>query len=122
MNEETTKLLEQLAQKLGTTTEYLWAILVKQAPIDSAITLFQFALIGIFGYALFRTHKWLCASEKYEKSRYEYYEEYATYPMAVAFAIFVILAVFAFFCIEEVIYGFLNPEYWALKRVFSLIK
>lgn len=37
MNEQTVKLVEQLAQKLGTTTEYLWNVLIKQAPISAAI-------------------------------------------------------------------------------------
>lgn len=35
MNEGTERLLTQLAEKLGTTTEYLWAVLLKQAPIDA---------------------------------------------------------------------------------------
>lgn len=39
MEEKTIKLIEQLAQKLGTTTEYLWAVLLKQAPIDATVVL-----------------------------------------------------------------------------------
>lgn len=33
MNEQTTKLIEQLAKELGTTAEYLWTVLLKQSPI-----------------------------------------------------------------------------------------
>lgn len=36
MNEETSKLIRELADKLGTTAEHLWSVLVKQAPISSA--------------------------------------------------------------------------------------
>ena len=117
MNEQTTKLLEQLAQKLGTTTEYLWAILIKQAPIDSAVTLFQFLIIALYGYILFRLNKWF-----FLKKIYERYEEFVGIPMLFGLIVFLILAICAFFSISDVFYGFLNPEYWALKKVFSLIK
>ena len=33
--EQLTQLLAQLAERLGTTTEYLWGVLIKQAYINS---------------------------------------------------------------------------------------
>lgn len=41
MNNETLQALTELAQKMGTTTEYLWSILIAQARIDG-----YFYLIG----------------------------------------------------------------------------
>ena len=77
MNEQTTKLIEQLAQKLGTTTEYLWSVLLKQAPIDATVTLFQTLCVMLFGLALWKIHKHLLKKEsedKYSKTGYEKYE------------------------------------------------
>ena len=44
--------LEQLAFKLGTTTEKIWVVLLKQAPISAMVDIvcwIFFLLIGIFG-------------------------------------------------------------------------
>lgn len=125
MNEQTTKLIEQLAQQLGTTTQYLWAVLTKQAPIDSAVTLLQFILIGIFGYTIFRIHKKLSLTKEYDgytQTGYSHYGELAYIPMLFAMIIFSIVVLCAFFAIPGVFYGFLNPEYWALQQVFNLMK
>ena len=125
MNEQTTKLIEQLAQQLGTTTQYLWAVLIKQAPIDSAVTLLQFILIGVFGYTIFAIHKKLSLTKEYgeyTRTGYSHYEELASIPMFFAMIIFAIVVLCAFFSIPEVFYGFFNPEYWALQQVFKLMK
>jgi len=124
MKEETTKLIEQMAQQLGTTTEYLWSVLIKQAPIDATVTLFQFVIIGVFGYMLFRIHKKLSLTKEYDgynRTGYCHYEELAVIPMLFAMVIFAIVVLCAFFAIPEVIYGFFNPEYWALQQVIKLI-
>lgn len=124
MNEQTTKLIEQLAQKLGTTTEYLWSVLLKQAQIQSMVTLFQFLLIAILGYVLFKIHKSLSIVKDYDghhETGYSHYEDSNTI-MIIAGAIFAILVLLAFFCIGDVFNGFFNPEYWALSKVLSVIK
>lgn len=128
MNEQTAKLIEQLSQKLGTTTEYLWAVLLKQAQIQAMVTLFQFLLIAIFGYVLLKIHKSLSVKKDYNgyngynETGYSHYEEKVGIPMVIGVIIFVILAICAFFCIEDVFNGFLNPEYWALSKALSVVK
>ena len=42
MNEQTTILLQKLSESLGTTSEYLWAVLIKQAPISATISMVIF--------------------------------------------------------------------------------
>lgn len=125
MNEQTAKLIEQLAQKLGTTTEYLWSVLLKQAQIQAMVTLFQFLLIAIFGYVLLKIHKSLSVKKDYNgynETGYSHYEEKVGIPMVVGVVIFAFLAICAFFCIEDVFNGFFNPEYWALSKVLSAVK
>jgi len=120
MNEQTTKLIEQLSQKLGTTTEYLWSVLLKQAPIDATVTLFQTLCVMLFGLALWKIHKRLMKKEsedKYSETGYEKYEEGAIVPMIIATIIFAILFTIYFCCIGDIVNGYFNPEYWALERI-----
>lgn len=121
MNEQTNQLIEKLAQKLGTTTEYLWGVLIQQAKIDAITTLFQFGLIALFGYILYRLNK---------KFRVECENGYDTYYlsdstgwiMGICFGVWCLLTFIAFFCIPDVINGLINPEYWALDKVLTTIK
>lgn len=48
MNEQTTKLIEQLATKLGTTVEYLYNVLIQQARVE-IITFFVVLCLTIAG-------------------------------------------------------------------------
>ena len=122
MNDNTTKLLEQLAAKFGTTTEYLWMVLLRQAPIDSTINLIQIALVMLFGWFLYKTHKRLMKKDgegNYAKTYYEKYEAGAVIPMVIGAIIFAIFFLASFFCIPDVINGYFNPEYWALDKILS---
>lgn len=121
MEKEQNELLQQLAEKMGTTTEYLWSVLLKQAPIDSTTTLIQIALVVLFGYVIYKLH--LKFSKKKEDG---YSNEYDNNPqieilMFVSVCIFGILAIASFFCIQSVINGYVNPEYWALKQILDTI-
>lgn len=125
MNEQTTKLLETLAQKLGTTTEYLWSVLLKQAPIDATITLIQTLLIALFGFILYRTHKRFLKVVETEYSRYTIYSKYeegAAIPMIIAFVLFLIFSCCAFLDINDIVNGYFNPEYWALDKIMNTMK
>ena len=122
MNDNTTKLIEQLAQKLGTTSQYLWNVLLKQAPIDATITLVQTLVILIFGYILFKLHKRLSKEKDYngyKETGYAHYEELAAFPMIIAAIAFTILIIFCFCCFSDIVNGYFNPEYWALNKVLS---
>lgn len=120
--EELTNVLSQLAEKLGTTTEYLWSVLIKQAPISALTTLFQMVLFVVVGIILFKIHKWLCQTpEGNYNSRYDDYEELAVIPMLLAGIGYIIVMIILFFCISDVVNGFFNPEYWALKEILGKI-
>ncbi len=123
MNEQTTKLLEQLASKLGTTTQYLWSILIKQAPIDAIITLIQGVVIVLLGYGLYKIHKKLMQkpADDYHDNMYDKYEVIAAMPMIIALVFWLTIVVMWVCCIGDIVNGFFNPEYWALHKVFTLI-
>jgi hypothetical protein len=122
MNEQTTKLVEQLAIKLGTTADYLWSVLLKQAPISALTDLIYFMLISIGGIILFKTHKSFSKpgedtwENKYDKS------DGLVVAMGVIAVIWVLLFIVAFLSLGNVINGFFNPEYWALNQILSNLK
>lgn len=120
MDTETAKIIQQLADKLGTTVEKLWGALVRQAPIASATDLVILAIalaavpvtvrltkrefqridlpddgvdreIGVFTTTLFST---LCA------------------------AAFVVACHYVS-NLGTILSGFFNPEYWALKQIIK---
>lgn len=126
MNDNTARLIEQLAQKLGTTSEYLWSVLLKQAPIEATITLIQTGLVALFGLVLWCVHKKLSntiVDNDYGKGNmYDKYELSAGVPMLLGLVIFVILSITAFFCFGEIINGYFNPEYWAFDHILRSLK
>ena len=44
MDSQSAVVIQNLANKLGTTSEYLWAVLIKQAPISGTVDLILYAL------------------------------------------------------------------------------
>lgn len=122
MNEQSTKLLEQLAYKLGTTTEYLWGVLIKQAPIAATTQLCQTIGVIIFGFILWKIHKYLLKENDKGYSRYSTYEEGAAIPMVIGLIIFMFCIIACFICFSDVINGYFNPEYWALDSILNKCK
>ena len=120
--EELTPLLEKLAEKLGTTTEYLWGVLLKQAPITAATELVYLVLVILGGIVLYKVHKRLSKEVDGNNSIYYEAEELVIAPMVIAAIIWGVLFIICFFSIGTMVTGFLNPEYWALDEIMSLIK
>lgn len=127
MNEQTLKLIDSLSQKLGTTSEYLWGILIKQARIDSIIGIGYIILVAGIGYGLWNVHTKLLKKIP-SQNEYEYssnsYDKYDTVPviMIIVAIIWFVLAIIGFCYIGNVFTGFYNPEYWALDKILSSLK
>ena len=120
--ENLTALLEKLAEKLGTTTEYLWGVLIRQAPISAITDLIYFMLVILGGIALYKIHKRLMKEDESGDSVYYNLEEGAIVPMAIAVIIWAVIFIICFFSLGNMINGFFNPEYWALDEVLGLCK
>jgi heme/copper-type cytochrome/quinol oxidase subunit 2 len=120
MNEQTTKLIEQLAQKLGTTSEYLWSILVKQAPIEATISLILFLLTWVLLFILWKTHRFLLKEDESGDNLY-YEKDYLEIVMIMASFIWVFLLILSTINFLNNISGYFNPEYWALKNILGAL-
>jgi len=123
MNEQTTSLLRELASKLGTTAQNLWAILLHQAPIDATITLIQCIVLIAFPIVLYRVHLKLLVEDdtNYQYDKYENNDAYAPIMIFLAIGAFagLILVVCSF---NEIFNGYFNPQYWALEQILETIK
>ena len=111
MNQETLKLIESLATKLGVTSEHLWGVLLKQERIDamfalSGIIIFLFVILGLLLIAFLNWN-----SKNLDEQKIS------------------LLAVGLFFSIGLFIYSsysfvqpFFNPEYEALKKLIEIAR
>lgn len=122
MNDNTTKLLQELAAKMGTTTEYLWAVLLKQAHISAITSLFQYAIIALAGILLYKLHIKFSMKDKNGTSLYYRKETALEMPMVLCAVALGLISIFSFMTIGDVVNGLVNPEYWALDQIISKLK
>lgn len=111
MNQETIKLLETIAAKLGVTADMLWAALIKQAPISSTIDtiliLLYFVIVGL-------VHRMI---RRADVSKFDDDESARTVVLGCYWIVFGIAGFFLITQAPLVIAGWFNPEYWALKQL-----
>lgn len=119
MNNEQTKLLEQLAAKLGTTVDMVWATMLVQARIDAVVSLLVLALMVII------TSR---ASVQFKTALYEHKTVDSDGTAAVAIslgAVSVMLGtmtlVYTTTVANRIVSGFLNPEYVAITKIAAML-
>ena len=126
MNENTTKLLEKLAEKLGTTSEYLWSVLLKQAPIDATVGLIQLIIVCVVIYLLYKLHiKFMGDMPSDENNNYtqSYYNSSDGY-IAMMVVAGIVVTIFLIICvcsIGSIVSGYFHPEYWALHEILGQV-
>lgn len=108
------ELLSKLAEKFGTTSEYLWGVLVRQAYIDGIQIIICFSLTCIGLGVLYGLHRKFSRTDKYG-------DDTIVFPMVLASIILSFLFMASFVGIIMSITNFINPEYWALKQVLNAI-
>ncbi len=121
MNDQTLKLAERLAQKSGTTAEYLWQVLLKQAPISAAIDLMYFVLAIIGGFVIYRLNKHFLKLTAQGNNIYKE-QEWIAIIMFVCLVVCAAMIMVCFLSFGNIINGFFNPEYWALDKILSSCK
>jgi phosphoglycerol transferase MdoB-like AlkP superfamily enzyme len=121
MDDKTLLALGMLAEKLGTTSEYLWGALLKQAPISGVVDLVVLIafVVAVWFWAKFVKFKTTPAAptDECKYPRAEWSEE-----LAAAAWLSVVVAVFIFVCVfakslQGIVAAFFNPEFWALKQI-----
>jgi hypothetical protein len=122
MNEQQTKLIEQLAMKLGTTTEYLWGIMCRQAQIDAIISiiLVGVAILGSIALviAVRKIYNDLGRDAVWIRDGHDYIIP-VMFWLCVGWLAFDIVTMFS---ISNIVTALSNPEYWALEKIMEMIK
>lgn len=117
MSENTEKLLQDLAEKLGTTTEYLWGIIVAEAKYDVLISSIQMVFMAAIVIVTIKLHLKFSKEEKNGESMYYRKEELLVVPMIFAAITSVIMIIFFLSGFNELVSAIFNPEYWALRQI-----
>lgn len=115
MNDQITILLQKLSEKLGTTSEYLWGVLIKQAYIDATISTVIFLIACLGCFLIFKLHKKFSREEKYD-------EDFLPPAMVIGSFIWGLITIITFCTFVSDLSGFFNPEYKALRQILSSLK
>ena len=123
MDDKTLQALTTLAAKLGTTAEYLWGVLLRQAPITGAIDLAVMAAwVGMAVFLIRLVRRKTKTPAKTEEDRYpsaEWGEEGAVFSWAGAIGFALVAALIVGSQLSSVVAALANPEYWALKQILK---
>lgn len=112
MNGKTIELINQMADKLGTTAEHLWGVLVKQAVVGAYAHMITWAFFGILCAAT------LALTQK--RARRDFAEDEIS-ASSVIFCVGVLATGIWLLVVSTnlswIITRLANPEYWALDRI-----
>ena len=115
MKEQLMSMLEALAQTLGTTTELLWDVLVKQAVVEAQIwVIWGVVWVVVWGIMALSSAATALIGRKQE------WELWGCWFTLTVFAVFM-----GSVCVIECYSGYLtvsqNPEFWALNEILNTI-
>jgi hypothetical protein len=121
VDDKTLQALTALANKLGTTAEYLWGVLLRQAPITGAIDIaLMAAWVAItWMWCRFVLRK-TTEPEETDADRYpraDWSDEAAFFAWLSAIAIVCVTVLIVTSSLATAIAALVNPEYWALRHI-----
>ena len=111
MDDKTLSALTLLATKLGTTSEYLWSALLRQAPISGIADIIFLAL---WGALLVRLVIWMN-----KKAKNIMDAEAAFLGWVGVWSMIFLYVIIVSLNLNILIASFANPEYWALKQIIK---
>jgi len=115
--DQITKLLEQLAIKLGTTVEYLWGVLIKQAHVNAIVNL---TFVGVSGLVIVIGLMFIPKIIKLDNEKRTWDEMSIRNTTWIIYGIVnTILLLILVMCLVPAITQLLNPEYWALQEILN---
>jgi hypothetical protein len=123
MDQNTLQALTALAQKLGTTAEHLWGVLLRQAPISGAIELAFMTGMVVACVIWWRvviaktTRRKQSDDDRYPRAEWE--EEGAFFAVASAATLSLVTLIVCAEGFTLALAAFVNPEYWALRQIIG---
>ncbi len=120
MESVTKEFLETMANQLGTTSEYLWGVLLSQAPISATISLLFFIMMCVVVVALYILHTRFMKRNSIGDNFYDLHKSSSTI-MGLAAIWTGVVFLYSVSTLENFITGYFNPEFWALKQIMDAI-
>jgi len=122
MNKTTNDLIQMLAEKLGTTATHLWQVLIHQAPISSTNSIIQIICLLIISIIFYKIVRRLYKLSDSSDSDFDWDDNVGVAVVCAAFAIVLLVVwIIYFFKINDIINGYVNPEYWALDHILDAL-
>jgi len=125
MNDKTQEALVAMAEKLGTTAEHLWSVLIKQAAITGTIHLVILAAwvwFAIWSYRLVRRKTKRPAATPEKQYPHAEWDDDAGFIAWFVWGLMAALMVTIAGCeLTSTLSALLNPEYFALKPILSTL-
>jgi hypothetical protein len=124
MDDKTLQALTALAAKLGTTADYLWGVLLRQAPITGVVDLLVCAgwIAGVVAWAKFVKRK-TAKPARTDDDRFACADWSDEAGVGLAWAsVFVAAGITALAVSSElstIVAALANPEYWALRQILK---
>jgi ribose/xylose/arabinose/galactoside ABC-type transport system permease subunit len=123
MDDKTLQAMTALAAKLGTTAEYLWGVLLRQAPITGAVDLLVMAAWVAAALCFLRyvraktTRPPGTRDDPFPRAQWDGDATFFAWAGAILFAVLTGLIVGA--SLSTTIAALVNPEYWALRQILK---
>jgi|ERR1043165_8568521 hypothetical protein len=110
MDNKTAEVIQAIAAKLGTTAEYLWSVLIRQAFV-TGVTSSLVVIMAVIGMVVLK--------KLWSKNPYDP-DEFDVFPVRIPIGIAMLVCCGLIFGYsQEAINAFLNPEFWALDYVVN---
>lgn len=125
MDEKAIQALTALANKLGTTTEYLWGVLLSQAPLSALANLAILLALFLGSWMWWKfiqkntTTPEATKSDPYPSPNWDDSSTTAAYIGLIVMLVIVLIILMA--SIEGIVCGLINPEYWALSKFMGML-
>ena len=115
-----TPYLEQAAEKLGTTAEYLWKLQVQQAYVDGVY------LGIIFLFTAFMCYKWVSTCKTFWNLAGQYYDDGVQVACVLPMMLYTIVAacslVYSLCHLQQFLTIWINTDYYALTKAIAMFK
>ena len=115
-SKELQEVLKVLADQFGTTVSHVWEILVKQQMVDSITTI---AMIVAMAIICILSIIVLVRAKKYSDEKNDYDSDSVIISRAIAIITGALLVLIVPFCLDNIVTGFVNPEYGALMDILE---
>lgn len=118
MNDQTLVLIEKLAVKLGTTSEYLWGIMLRKARLAVITDLLQYGLVILACIGCY--YLWKFAVRKVNGDDNWDFEFY--WIPGIISGVLLLFLIAIFFSFPNTFYALFDPEVWVLTEILNKIK